>query len=103
MNNPSYAVISPVRNEADYLGFTIASLQSQTVRPAIWVIVNDGSSDETSQIAKAAARQFDWIHVIDRPDRGIASPVGALSMPSMTVMPTSPQPNGNTWSNWTGI
>ena len=78
MNNPSYAVISPVRNEADYLGFTIASLQNQTVRPAIWVIVNDGSSDETSQIAKAAAQQFDWIHVVDREDRGYRKPGGGV-------------------------
>ncbi|MGO8697110.1 MAG: glycosyltransferase [Limisphaerales bacterium] len=78
MSNFAYAVISPVRNEADYLGFTIESLHRQTLRPAIWVIVNDGSSDETAQVARAAAKQFDWIRVVDRPDRGYRKPGGGV-------------------------
>jgi glycosyltransferase involved in cell wall biosynthesis len=65
-----YAVISPVRNEAAFLPLTIRSMAAQTVRAATWVIVNDGSSDATGQIAEEAARAHPWIRVVHRPDRG---------------------------------
>jgi glycosyltransferase involved in cell wall biosynthesis len=73
-----YAIISPVRNEAQYLGSTIESVRNQTVRPVAWVIVDDGSTDETGQIAKTAAAQSDWIHVVNRADRGYRKPGGGV-------------------------
>lgn len=63
-------VISPVRNEAVYLQRTIDSMVVQTVRPTIWVIVDDGSTDETPAIAAAAAAKHDWIRLHRRKDRG---------------------------------
>ena len=36
-----------MRDEADYLPYTLTSMAAQTWRPAKWVIVNDGSSDGT--------------------------------------------------------
>lgn len=65
-----YVVITPVRNEVDRFPRTIASMVSQTRRPARWVIVDDGSSDGTAELAQSAARQHDWIRVLRRPDRG---------------------------------
>lgn len=65
-----YVVITPVRNEGGRFGRTVASMESQEQRPARWVIVNDGSTDSTGQIADAAAGRHDWIRVIHRPDRG---------------------------------
>ena len=44
----NYVVISPVRDEEAYLRFTIESMLAQTVRPVEWIIVNDGSTDNTS-------------------------------------------------------
>ena len=70
MNSPSYAVVSPVRNEAKYLQLTIDSMLLQTIKPAHWIIVNDGSTDETGRIAEAAAFSVPWITVINRSDRG---------------------------------
>jgi biofilm PGA synthesis N-glycosyltransferase PgaC len=64
------AVISPARDEERTLGTTIACMQAQTLRPARWVIVDDGSSDQTAQIAEQAARNSDWIQVIKRENRG---------------------------------
>ena len=52
-----YAIISPVRNEAKYLGSTIESIRGQKLRPAVLVIVDDGSNDGTAEIAKAGAAQ----------------------------------------------
>lgn len=65
-----YVVISPVRNEAEYLPTTIASMVAQTAGPSLWLIVDDGSSDETAAIARAAADEHDWIRVHVRADRG---------------------------------
>lgn len=65
-----YVIISPVRDEAKYLPLTLDSLAQQTVRPYRWVIVDDGSTDDTGKIADEAAKQHDWIRVVHRPDRG---------------------------------
>jgi poly-beta-1,6-N-acetyl-D-glucosamine synthase len=64
-------VISPVRNEAAYLQTTIDSMIAQTVRPTLWLIMDDGSTDDTAAIAERAAVQHPWIQVLRRPDRGV--------------------------------
>ncbi len=64
MTLPSYSVVSPVRDEADYLAVTAASLASQTHRPQRWVIVDDGSSDDTREIAEEWAAEHPWIRVV---------------------------------------
>lgn len=73
---PRYLTISPVRNEARYLQRTIDSLVAQTVRPAMWLIVDDGSTDDTAAIAERAAAQHAWIRLHRRRDRGVRK-VGA--------------------------
>ncbi len=66
----SCVVVSPVRDESAYLQTTIDSMVSQSVRPSRWIIVDDGSSDNTAEIAMAAAGRYDWIDVRSRSDRG---------------------------------
>jgi glycosyltransferase involved in cell wall biosynthesis len=39
---------------------------AQTHRPALWIIVDDGSSDATGEIADRAAREHSWIRVLHR-------------------------------------
>lgn len=70
MNPTRYVVITPVRDEETYLPRSIESMAGQSVRPREWVIVNDGSRDRTGEIAEQAARQFPWIQVVHRTDRG---------------------------------
>ncbi len=65
-----YVIISPVRNEAQYLERTIESVISQTVLPAEYTIVNDGSTDETEAIIRRYAAKYPWIRLVNRPDRG---------------------------------
>ncbi len=60
-------IITPAKDEAEYIQKTIHSLENQTLRPACWVIVNDGSSDETGRLADEAAAKHDWIKVLHRP------------------------------------
>jgi len=65
-----YLIISPGRNEAAYMRRTLDSIVAQTVRPALWVIVDDGSTDESPEILAEYTAKHDWIRVIQKPDRG---------------------------------
>ncbi len=65
-----YIIITPVRNEERYFPRTVDSVVAQTIRPAAWVIADDGSNDRTGKIADAAASDHAWICVVHRPDRG---------------------------------
>jgi biofilm PGA synthesis N-glycosyltransferase PgaC len=49
---------------------TLDSVVAQTVQPSRWIIVDDGSTDETAQILADYAAQYDWIRVVPKPDRG---------------------------------
>lgn len=72
MNLPDrrYVLISPCRNEAAYMRHTLNSVVAQSLRPSLWVIVDDGSTDETPRILAEYAVAHDWIRVITRSDRG---------------------------------
>ena len=65
-----YVLISPCRNEADFMRRTMDSVVAQTVTPALWVIVDDGSTDETPNILAEYASKHAWIKVVPKPDRG---------------------------------
>jgi glycosyltransferase involved in cell wall biosynthesis len=70
VSNIKYVVITPVRDEQEFLPLTIASMVRQTIRPVEWIIVNDGSKDRTGDVIAAAAREHSWIRGVDRKDRG---------------------------------
>lgn len=59
-----YAVISPVRNEAALIRRTLESVLGQTETPAVWVIVDDGSTDETAAIVNEFAEKADFIQLL---------------------------------------
>ena len=68
--NRRYVVISPGRNEAKFMRQTLDSVIAQTIRPVLWVIVDDGSTDESPQILADYAARHDWIRIVTRTDRG---------------------------------
>lgn len=70
-NHLSYVLISPARNEADYIELTIRSVISQTVLPIRWVIVSDGSTDGTDEIVNRYAKDHPWIELVRLPEREI--------------------------------
>lgn len=49
---------------------TLDSVIAQDIQPALWLVVDDGSSDATPQILAEYAAQHDWIQVVTKPDRG---------------------------------
>jgi len=71
MRKKNILLISPVRNESGFIRRTIWSVLAQSVRPARWIIVDDGSSDDTASIVEEYAKDHDWIRLVKKPDRGI--------------------------------
>jgi glycosyltransferase involved in cell wall biosynthesis len=64
-----YVVITPARNEAQFIELTLESVTNQTVLPRKWVIVSDGSTDGTDEIVKKYVAQHPWIELVRMPER----------------------------------
>ena len=80
--NLTYVLVSPARNEEDYIELTIQSVVKQTLRPKKYVIVSDGSTDRTDEIARKYAAQHDWIEFVrrgERTERDFAGKVGCFN------------------------
>ena len=78
----AYALVTPARNEEATLESTIRSVVSQTVLPERWVIVSDGSTDRTDDIAGDYSRRHAWIRLVRLPehrDRQFAAKVSAFN------------------------
>ena len=68
--NRRYVIITPCRDEAEYLPVTIETMVNQTNKPTLWLIVDDGSTDATPAIVEEASHQHPWIQLYRRQDRG---------------------------------
>jgi glycosyltransferase involved in cell wall biosynthesis len=73
-----YVVVTPVRDEEQFIGSTVDCVINQSIRPAEYVIVNDGSSDSTGNIIDRYAARCPWIHSVHRKDRGYRKPGGGI-------------------------
>jgi len=60
-----YIVVTPCRNEEKNVPNLVQSLVAQTLRPVLWVIVDDSSTDKTGEIIAEANKQHDWIKVVN--------------------------------------
>lgn len=66
----SYLLISPCRDEATFMRETLDSVIAQSIQPAKWVIVDDGSTDGTDRILAEYATRHNWIQIVTRSNRG---------------------------------
>ena len=64
-----YVLITPARNEQAFLEATIIAVLHQTIRPLLWVIVSDGSTDRTEEIVRRYSTKNRWIELINLPQR----------------------------------
>jgi poly-beta-1,6-N-acetyl-D-glucosamine synthase len=87
-----YCLITPCRDEAQYARLTIESVARQTLPPARWVIVDDGSTDGTAEIVEEYAAQLPYIHLIRRTNTGRrrvgAGVVEAFNVGYASITPT---------------
>jgi biofilm PGA synthesis N-glycosyltransferase PgaC len=61
-----YAILTAVKNESAYIEHTLRSVVAQSVAPEAWIIVDDGSTDDTKEIAKKYAAARPWIKVVSQ-------------------------------------
>jgi glycosyltransferase involved in cell wall biosynthesis len=64
-----YVLVTTARNEEAYIGETLRSVVSQTRLPERWVIVNDGSTDNTEAIVREYLAGHPWIELYTREQR----------------------------------
>lgn len=65
----SVSVVIPAHNDADFIGTAIHSALSQSHHPLEVVVVDDGSTDQTAQIARRFGAS---VRVIEQPSAGAA-------------------------------
>ena len=64
------AIVSPVRDESKYIRRTLDAMAAQTVWPEEWLIVDDGSRDDTPEIVEHYQARYPFIRLVRRTDRG---------------------------------
>jgi poly-beta-1,6-N-acetyl-D-glucosamine synthase len=75
----TYAVVTPARNEAASLPRLAGSLDAQTVAPVEWVVVDNGSTDETLEIARSLAAERPWLRVVESPGEAVPTRGGPVA------------------------
>jgi glycosyltransferase involved in cell wall biosynthesis len=81
-NLAKYVLVTPARNEANFIEHTIESVIAQRLQPIKWAIVSDGSTDGTDEIVQKFAAQYEWIELISLPEhakRDFAGKVAAFN------------------------
>jgi biofilm PGA synthesis N-glycosyltransferase PgaC len=73
-----YVIVTPARDEEEYLAATIECVSRQTVLPVEWIIVNDGSTDKTGDIIDLHAQRYPWIRAVHRSNRGFRKSGGGV-------------------------
>jgi biofilm PGA synthesis N-glycosyltransferase PgaC len=89
----SYAVVTPARNEAAALPRLAESLDEQTVAPAAWVVVDNGSDDDTLGVARNLAAERPWTSVVEEPGESVPTrggPVARAFMAGIAALEAEP-------------
>ena len=64
MEENIYTLVTPARNEGKYIEKTLRAVTEQSCLPARWVIVSDGSTDNTDDIVRSYQGDFDFIKLV---------------------------------------
>ncbi|MEY6434007.1 glycosyltransferase [Thioalkalicoccus limnaeus] len=78
-----YVLITPARNEAEFIELTLRSVVAQTVLPKRWVIVSDGSTDGTDELVEKYQKGRPWLELVrlpERKERDFAAKVNAFEV-----------------------
>jgi len=67
MTTERLLIVSPVHNEAEHLDRTAAAVAAQTRPPDRWLLVDDGSTDDTLTIARRWEAELDFLEVVEAP------------------------------------
>lgn len=81
-------IVSPVYNEGKHLDRTARAVAAQERPPDRWVIVDDGSTDDTLEVARYWEQELDFVSVVEAPQEvpvgednlALARPVFAFNL-----------------------
>jgi len=83
MSKDKYILITSAHNEAELIEHTIKSVLNQQLKPVEWIIIDDGSSDNTSEIVSKFAARNSFIKLFYKkpdPGRDFSSKVNAIHL-----------------------
>ena len=70
MPSRRYVLIAPCRDEAKHMRRTLESVAAQSEPPTLWIVVDDGSTDETPAILEEYQKRLPYLRVVRRANRG---------------------------------
>ena len=77
---PNYGLVTAFRNERNWLADLVRSIEAQHIKPAMWVLVDDGSTDDSLDHVRSLTRHLPFVEivaVVDAGTRNFASQVYA--------------------------
>jgi poly-beta-1,6-N-acetyl-D-glucosamine synthase len=73
-----YVIISPARDEEEFIDRILDSVAKQTVRPLRWILIDDGSNDGTPRIIEEFGKQHDWMTLLRKQQGKVRNPRPAV-------------------------
>ena len=70
-------IITPFLNEEAAIDHLIKSMISQEVQPTRWVLVDDGSKDNSVNIINGYTKDYDWISLVKLDHKSQKRSIGA--------------------------
>lgn len=70
----NYYIVIPAHNEEAFIALTLQSLAAQTLLPAKVVVVDDNSTDKTSEIVQEFAAKYPFISLVKKASEAIHLP-----------------------------
>ena len=65
---PDYVLVTPARDEIEQMPSLFEAVDGQEHRPALWLVVDDGSTDGTLEWLSDRASSRPWLHVASFPE-----------------------------------
>jgi glycosyltransferase involved in cell wall biosynthesis len=62
-------LITPARDEAAHMAGTIRAVAAQTRKPDLWLVIDDGSTDNTAKILDSMAAEVPFMRVLRSPQQ----------------------------------
>lgn len=72
MENPLVSIVTPCYNQAKYLRETVENALQSSYRPLEIILINDGSTDNSLELAQEIARVHPEVVVLSQPNSGVS-------------------------------
>jgi poly-beta-1,6-N-acetyl-D-glucosamine synthase len=82
---PRLLLITPARDEAAHLERTIRAVSRQSRPPDLWLVVDDGSTDETPELLDRLAAEVPFLKVVQAPAPDRATGADGLALAAEAV------------------